>query len=447
MDVSLSQSVIIIGVFAAVIITIALDLLDIAVVAMLGVCVLLLTGAITGEDVLKAVGGGGESLALLFGGMVVARVLTPTGIFDIAGHYFIRAVNGSGKRYLIGLMIFIAPICAFLPNATTVILTAPIIIRLAKALEVDFVTPVILCALVGNTAGILTLVGDPATFIVGSSIGLSFNGYLHYGSLGGLIALLAIIPVLPFVAKEIWHAKRPVPAAAARPKLEHPMQLILSLAVLVLMVLLFLVGPYLPDDVVPPSAAILCATLALLLVNSTKFEPVEKVLGDIDWTTLVFLAAIFCLVEAASKTGIFGGLSRLLFAQFGANLHLVAVAIMGMVFVLSAFVANIPLILAMTLVVKGYFVVSGLMPETAIGTGFGAWPLSTLPVFIAMTFGTTLGGGATMVGDSSNIVACGICARAGERVTFGRFLSVGLPVSLAQLAAAGIYMVVLGRLL
>jgi Na+/H+ antiporter NhaD/arsenite permease-like protein len=184
-----------------------------------------------------------------------------------------------------------------------------------------------------------------------------------------------------------------------------------------------------------------------LLVNSTKFEPVEKVLGDIDWTTLVFLTAIFCLVEATSKTGIFGGLSRFLFAEFGTNLHLVAMVIMGMVFVLSAFVANIPLILAMTLVVKGYFVVSGLMPEVAIGTGFGVWPLSTLPVFIAMTFGTTLGGGATMVGDSSNIVACGICARAGERVTFGRFLSVGLPVSLAQLAAAGIYVMVLGRLL
>ena len=64
-----------------------------------------------------------------------------------------------------------------------------------------------------------------------------------------------------------------------------------------------------------------------------------------------------------------------------------------------------------------------------------------------MTFGTTLGGGATMVGDSSNIVACGICAKAGERVTFGRFLSVGLPISLAQLAAAALYIAVLGRVM
>jgi Na+/H+ antiporter NhaD/arsenite permease-like protein len=64
-------------------------------------------------------------------------------------------------------------------------------------------------------------------------------------------------------------------------------------------------------------------------------------------------------------------------------------------------------------------------------------------VFIAMTFGATLGGGATMVGDSSNIVACGICARAGERITFMRFLSIGLPIALAQLVVAAAYISVM----
>jgi ABC-type amino acid transport substrate-binding protein len=58
-----------------------------------------------------------------------------------------------------------------------------------------------------------------------------------------------------------------------------------------------------------------------------------------------------------------------------------------------------------------------------------------------------MGGGATMVGDSANIVACGICARAGLRVTFIRFLKVGLPISLAQLAATLIYNAVLSRIL
>jgi Na+/H+ antiporter NhaD/arsenite permease-like protein len=439
MDLGSTQSLLILGTFAAVIAIIAFDALDIAVAALLGLCLLLVTGALDARDLLNALQGGGESLALLFGGMVVARVLIPTGIFDLTGYYFVRAVRGSGKRYLIGLIILIAPICAFLPNATTVILTAPIIIRLAKALRVDFVTPVILCALVGNTAGILTLVGDPATFIVGNSIGLSFNGYLGHASLGGLLSLLAIIPVLPFVARDIWQTQRAVEAHTERPRLERPLMLAAALSVLVLMIALFLVGPFLPVELVPPAAAILCATLALLLVNSTEFEEIERVLGDIDWTTLVFLACIFCLVTSTTKTGVFDGLSRHLFAEFGTNQPLVSLAILIIVFAVSAFVANIPLVLAMTLVVKGYFVVSGLVPEGALGAGFGAWPLWTLPAFIAMTFGATLGGGATMVGDSSNIVACGICARAGERVTFMRFVSIGLPVALTQLVVAALY--------
>ncbi len=447
MDFGSTQSLLIIGTFVAVIIVIAFDLLDIAVTALLGLCLLLVTGALDDRDLLNALQGGGESLALLFGGMVVARVLTPTGIFDLAGHYFVHAVRGSGKRYLIGLIVMIAPICAFLPNATTVILTAPIIIRLARALEVDFVTPVILCALVGNTAGILTLVGDPATFIVGSSIGLSFNAYLKYASLGGLLSLLAIVPVLPFVARETWHTQRPIAEHIERPHLEHPWLLTLALSVLVLMIALFLVGPFLPVELVPPAAAILCATLALLLVNSTKFERVEAVLGDIDWSTLVFLSCIFCMVSATTKTGVFDGLSRSLFADFGTNLTLVSLAVLLIVFAVSALVANIPLVLAMTFVVKGYFVVSGLVPEAAAGAGFGTWPLWTLPVFIAMTFGATLGGGATMIGNSSNIVASGICGRAGEQITFMRFLSIGLPISLAQLVVASLYVLAIGRLL
>jgi Na+/H+ antiporter NhaD/arsenite permease-like protein len=436
-----------IATFAAVLVIIIFDLLDIAVAGLLGVCVLLLFNALSGQEIIRAMRSGGESLALLFGGMVVARVLTPTGIFDLAEYYFGRAVKGSGKRFLIGMVALIAPVCAFLPNATTVILTAPIFIRTANALEVEFVTPVVLCALIGNTSGILTLVGDPATFTAGSAIGLSFNDYLKYASLGGVVAMLAIVPMLPLVARDTWNTQRAVQERRQRPKLQHPLQLGLSLFVLALMIFLFLFGDALPGHLVPPAAAILCGSLALLLENSTKFEPIDKVLGDIDWTTLIFLGTIFCLIEALTKTGIFGICANLLYSGFGTNLPVVALVTMLGTFAASTLIANIPLILAMTLVVKSYFVVSGLMPETALSNAFGPWPLWTLPVFLAMTFGTTLGGGATMVGDSANIVACGICARAGRRVTFMRFLKIGLPISLAQLAAALIYNAVLVRIL
>ena len=83
-------------------------------------------------------------------------------------------------------MLLVAPVCALLPNATAVVLLAPVIIRVARALELGFVVPLILAAMISVAAGLLTLVGDPATFIVGSAIGMTFMDDLRRVPLGGL---------------------------------------------------------------------------------------------------------------------------------------------------------------------------------------------------------------------------------------------------------------------
>jgi Na+/H+ antiporter NhaD/arsenite permease-like protein len=112
--------------------------------------------------------------------------------------------GGNGRRLILGLICLIAPICAFLPNATVVLLMAPVIIRVATALKIDFVPLLILTAIVSNASGLLTLVGDPATFIIGSAIYLSFVGYLARASLGGLLSILVILPLLPWLFGDIW---------------------------------------------------------------------------------------------------------------------------------------------------------------------------------------------------------------------------------------------------
>jgi Na+/H+ antiporter NhaD/arsenite permease-like protein len=95
---------------------------------------------------------------------------------------------------------------------------------------------------------------------------------------------------------------------------------------------------------------------------------------------------------------------------------------------------------------KGYLVAVEAVPETALAAGFSDWPTVVLPVFIAMMFGGTLGGNATLIGASSNVVSAGICAREGSRVTFARFLRIGLPVTLCQLAASALYVLALSWL-
>jgi Na+/H+ antiporter NhaD/arsenite permease-like protein len=436
-----------IGVFAAVILLIALDLIDMTVAALLGVSVLLVFGILDGSDLMPIVHTAGGPLSLLFGGMVVARVIGKTGIFDWIGDAFLRATGGSGKRLLLLIVALVAPVCAVLPNATAVILVAPVIIGVCKALKVDFVGPMLITAIVSNAAGMLTLVGDPATFLVGRAVGLTFGDYLRMVSLGGVLAVLAVVPLLPLLLPKIWAMRVELPAARPAVTVERPAFLVLSLLVLVTMVALFLFGESLPARIIPPQVAIIAAALALLVIYGVRVEPVSEVIRDVDWKTIVFLGAIFTLVQAFVKTELLQGLSFQLYDWFGDDLTRVALLALAGVGVLSSLLANIPVVAAALVTVTGYLVVAGAAPEIALAPGFTDWPNATLPVFVAMMFGGTLGGNATLIGASANVVAVGICAANGRRVTFMQFLRIGLPIAVVQLSIGALYSLALGSML
>jgi Na+/H+ antiporter NhaD/arsenite permease-like protein len=436
-----------IGVFAGVILLIALDLIDMTVAALLGLSILVLTGVFDHNDMMATVGVANGPIALLFGGMVVARVLARTGLFERMGAIMLRATGGSGRRFLLLLVALVAPTCALLPNATTVILVAPVILGVCRALKIDFVGPLILTAIISNSAGMLTLVGDPATFLVGSSIGLSFGAYLRTVSLGGVLVVLAIIPMLPLLMRDIWRLRVVLPAAPPPPPIERPGFVILALGVLLVMVMLFLFGERLPTRVLPPAVAIIAASLALLVIHGARVEPVDNVLRDVDWKTLIFLAAIFSLVQAFAKTGLLQGMSLQLYAWFGAEVTLVALLMLAGIGVLSSLLANIPVVAAALVMAKGYLVAAEAVPEFALAASFTDWPTATLPLFIAMMFGATLGGNATLVGASANIVSVGICNSQGAHVTFLRFARYGVPIALVQLSLGAIYVLVLTSIL
>ena len=333
-------------IFAAVIAVIAFDLIDMVVAAMLGVCILLVAGILGEDDLVAAYGTARGPIALLFGGMVVARVLAKTGIFERVGNLFLRATRGSGKRFLLLMLLLVGIICSVLPNATTVILLAPVIIRVSQELEFDFISPVILTAIVSNSAGMLTLVGDPATFLVGNAIGMTFSQYLQKISLGGFLAVLTIIPLLPFLLPEIWRAPVKTDLKLVETRIEDPWFVALATSVLVLMVCLFFIGERLPNPIMPPSVAIIGATLGLLVIYAVRIESPDKVIRDVDWKTLIFLSAIFCLVQAFSKTGLLQGMGVTMNYWFGSNFMLVALALLGGIGVMSCLLANIPVVAA-----------------------------------------------------------------------------------------------------
>ncbi|GFK94209.1 putative transporter [Fundidesulfovibrio magnetotacticus] len=440
------QTLLICAVFGAVILAIAFNLLDMALAALLGLCLLTLAGAVDHKDVMNTVGASDGSLSLLFGGMVVARVLAPTGVFENLGVRFLVMTRGSGRRFLLLLAALVSLVCAILPNATTVILLAPVIIRVCEALELDFVGPLILTAILSNAAGLLTLVGDPATFLAGQAMGLSFLDYLHRVSLGGVLAIAVLVPLMPALFPTVWKARRTLPAGLTPKPIENKGFCAFALASLGVMVGLFLAGEFLPNPVIPPAAAIVGASLALLAIHASRVESVDAVFPDIDWKTLLFIFCMMCYVQVFTKTGVLSGLSRTMHAGFSDNVLLAGFALLGAVGLISAFLANIPVVAAAVLTVKGYLVLLNMVPEEALGLGFADWPDASLPVFVAMMFGGTLGGNATIIGASSNLVCAGVCAARGRPVSFAGFMRYGVPVTLCQLAASAAYIWALSKL-
>jgi Na+/H+ antiporter NhaD/arsenite permease-like protein len=372
--------------------------------------------------------------------MVMIRVLQPTQIFEYLATKMVLLARGKGSRLLLGIVAITTPICAVLPNATTVMLLAPLIPPLAQEIGVDFVPLLILMVFVANSAGLLTLVGDPATFIVGSSINMTFTDYLQILSFGGVLAVLAVVVTLPFLFKKIWHTKLSNLDTIPHPKIEHPRVLLLGSMIVLLVLVFFVVGEMLPVPISPATVALFGAALCLLLAHHGKIDSTKNILRDVDWSTLLFFMSIFVLIGGLQHTGVVSSASSVFAFLLGKNIALGAIVLLFSVGLLSSVVPNIPLVVAMVPLLKEYLVNAGFVGVEILSPGStAALPPEVLPLFYAMMYGATLGGNGTLVGASANIVAAGISEQYGKPISFRRFLHYGLPTMGLQLVVLAVY--------
>ncbi len=434
------QAIAALSIFVSVIGIIIIEWLPLTIAAMLGALLLVVFNILTLDRAIGYIASSHPTLALFFGVMVMIRALQPTRIFEYLATQMVFLARGKGSRLLFGIVAITTPICAVLPNATTVMLLAPLIPPLAQQIGVDFVPLLILMVFVANSAGLLTLVGDPATFIVGSSIKMTFTDYLQTLSLGGVLAVLVVMVTLPFLFKKIWRTELANVDLLIPPTIEHPRTLILGSAIVLLVLVFFVIGEMLPIPISPATAALLGAVLCLLLAHHSKIDTVNNILRDVDWSTLLFFMSIFVLIGGLQSTGVVSSAAGILAWLLGKNIALGAIVLLFSVGLLSSIVPNIPLVVAMVPMLKEYLVSAGLAgaeilsPESMLSL-----PPEVLPLFYAVMYGATLGGNGTLVGASANIVAAGISEQHGKPISFQQFLYYGLPTMGLQLVVLAAY--------
>jgi Na+/H+ antiporter NhaD/arsenite permease-like protein len=431
------------SVFIGVIVIIMFEWLHLTVAAFLGALILVFAHIMTLPEAVGYISRSYATLALFFGVMVLVRAFEPTKIFEYLATQMVLIARGSGKLLLLGIVAITTPICAMLPNATTVMLLAPLIPPIAQDIGVDFVPLLILMVFVANSAGLLTLVGDPATFIVGDSVNITFTDYLQRLSLGGVIAVLTVTAMLPILFRKIWQTKFENLEQLPHPKINHSRVLAVGGLIVLFVLVFFVIGESFPVPIAPAAVALLGAALALLLAHQSKIDTVHNILRDVDWSTLLFFMSIFVLIGGLEKTGVVSSLSGLLATILGQNIALGSILLIFVVGILSSVVPNIPLVVAMVPLLKEYLVNVGFVGQEVLSHNFdGQFPPEVLPLFYAMMFGATLGGNGTLVGASSNIVAAGISEQHGKVISFKTFLQYGIPVMGMQLLTSAIYIAI-----
>ena len=147
-------------------------------------------------------------------------------------------------------------------------------------------------------------------------------------------------------------------------------------------------------------------------------------MNTLDWQTGLFLIGIFILVQSLAVSGVIDDAAQMIIRITGKNAFAAFMVILWSSVFLSAFIDNVPFLVAMLPVTK-------LLTEH-IGT-------SPYVFYFGLLLGASIGGNITPIGASANIVAMGIVKKQGHHVKFMQFVKIGLPFTIAAVIASAAF--------
>jgi Na+/H+ antiporter NhaD/arsenite permease-like protein len=362
---------------------------------------------------------------LLLGMMVIVGVLKETGIFEYLAIWAAKRARGRPFRLMALLVVITAVASALLDNVTTVLLIAPVTFLVCERLALRVVPYLIAEAMASNIGGAATLVGDPPNIIIASRGNLSFNDFLIHMAPLVVVLMVVFVALCRFMFRSAFRydARRAadIMQLDEREAISDRRLLWQSLTVLGLVMAAFVLHPVLHYE--PSVVAILGAGV---LVAVTKVTTTQA-LGEVEWPTLVFFGGLFIMVGGLVESGVIEDLSTNLAEATDGRLGLATMALLGGSAVLSAIVDNIPYVATVSPIVAG-------LAPTMSGDGEALW--------WSLAFGADLGGNATAIGASANVVMLGLAERAGHRIGFWEFTKYGLVVTAVTVGLTAPYLAV-----
>ncbi len=428
MDTPMIVSAIILAVTFAAIFTEGVHHIHRTKVAMLGAAVMVITGQIFGfynpELAIEAID---WNVVFLLGAMMaIVSIMVPTGGFQALAYWIARVSKGKQFPLMVLMGTAVTVISLLLDNVTTVVIFGPLIILICQVLRVSPIPYLLAAALLSDTGGVATLVGDPPNLMIGSAAGIDFNTF--FLRMGGIVfcAWIAILFGLKILFKKELSVKTAELKFADSVELQDKFTWYTALAVLGCMVLLFIFHGALHWE------AWVVAVLGLtsLVVISHKLV-LDTYLEQVELSLLLFFISLFVLVGGVEHSQFLMWLGAHLQPFVEQDLLLSCILLMWVAAVLSALIDNIPFTAAMIPII--------LSMETQ--------GINVAPLWWSLAIGVGMGGNGSHLGSTANVFIVTISERLAKNeknpdlaITPGLWIRKGTPAMILTLAVSSVVM-------
>lgn len=363
------------------------------------------------------------TILFIAGMMVMVEGMAKAGFFRWLCMKIAFLVKCRTIPVFITFMIMSAVLSMFIDSITVIMFLAAVTIELSQLLKFNPVPMILSEIFCANLGGSATMCGDPPNIIVGTSLGYSFGDFLtNTGLVAGISLIVSIVFFYFAFRKELISetsgnidiSKLPKPSEAITNKRDFIASTVIFGCAVVLLV------THSITHLTVATIGLFIAVITLIAFAKDATELLKKV----DYKTVVFFIGLFIVVGGLEETGILEIIADFIEKISGGNVKLMIVIILWVSAFASAFVDNIPFAATMVPVIQSLATTSGVALPTL------AWTLS---------IGTDIGGSATPIGASANVVGTSVAAKNGYPIGWGKYCKKLAPATVIVLAISTAY--------
>ena len=354
-----------------------------------------------------------ETIVFIFGMMVMVEGMAHVGFFRWLCMRIAKMVKYKIVPIFFTFMILSFVLAMFIDSITVILFLAAVTIELATLLKFNPIPMILAEIFCANLGGSATMCGDPPNIIIGTSLGYSFMDFVANTGVMAAVSLLFVLLYFYLVFKKDLVSKAentdystlPTPESAITDKRGFIISSIIFLVTVVLLV------THAQTGLTVSTIGTLVAIVTLAFSGKNAIMLLKKV----DYKTIGFFIGLFVVIGGLEQTGVLEIVAGFIGTLSGGNVMVMLAIILWLSAIASAVVDNIPFATTMIPIIK------------ALSATYGV-DLSVLAWTLAM--GADIGGSATPIGASANVVGIATAAREGYVIKWGPYLKKMVPATI-----------------